>query len=190
MQNAQRLYEAGLITYMRTDSVNLSKQALGQAASVIESNYGNEYVRIHQYKTSKKGAQEAHEAIRPTDLSRMNVDVEFDQKRLYDLIWKRTLASQMSLAKLERTVARIATDQHHSHAFVARGEVVVFDGFLKLYLEGVDDPSDEDQSLLPAMKQGESVHAKRIVATQRFSRPPYQIFRSIIGQKIRGAWDW
>ena len=80
MQNAQRLYEAGLITYMRTDSVNLSKQALGQAASVIESNYGKEYVRIHQYKTSKKGAQEAHEAIRPTDLSRMNVEVEFDQK--------------------------------------------------------------------------------------------------------------
>ena len=173
MQNAQRLYEAGLITYMRTDSVNLSKQALGQAASVIESNYGKEYVRIHQYKTSKKGAQEAHEAIRPTDLSRMSVDVEFDQKRLYDLIWKRTLASQMSLAKLERTVARITTNQH-GQAFVARGEVVVFDGFLKLYLEGVDDPSEENQSLLPAMKQDETVHTKRVVATQRFSRPPYR----------------
>ncbi|RPG59216.1 MAG: type I DNA topoisomerase [Flavobacteriaceae bacterium TMED81] len=183
MQNAQRLYEAGLITYMRTDSVNLSKQALGQAASVIESNYGKEFVRIHQYKTSKKGAQEAHEAIRPTDLSRMNVDIEFDQKRLYDLIWKRTLASQMSQAKLERTVARIKTDQH-SHAFVARGEVVVFDGFLKLYLEGVDDPSEEDQSLLPAMKQGERVHAKRVVATQRFSRPPYRYSEASLVKKL------
>ena len=183
MQNAQRLYEAGLITYMRTDSVNLSKQALAQAASFIESNFGKEYVKIHQYKTSKKGAQEAHEAIRPTDLSRMNVDVEFDQKRLYDLIWKRTLASQMSHAKLERTTARITTDQH-SHAFVARGEVVVFDGFLKLYLEGVDDPSDEEQSLLPAMKQSEPVHAKRIVATQRFSRPPYRYSEASLVKKL------
>ena len=183
MQNAQRLYEAGLITYMRTDSVNLSKQALGQAASVIESKYGKEYVRVQQYKTSKKGAQEAHEAIRPTDLSRMNVDVEFDQKRLYDLIWKRTLSSQMSLAKLERTVARITTDQH-SHDFFARGEVVVFDGFLKLYLEGVDDPSEENQSLLPAMKQGETVHAKRVVATQRFSRPPYRYSEASLVKKL------
>jgi DNA topoisomerase-1 len=183
MQNAQRLYEAGLITYMRTDSVSLSKQALGQAASVIESNYGKEYVRIHQYKTSKKGAQEAHEAIRPTDLSRINVNIEFDQKRLYELIWKRTLASQMSQAKLERTAARITTDQH-SHAFVARGEVVVFDGFLKLYLEGVDDPSDEEQSLLPAMKQGDPVHVKRIVATQRFSRPPYRYSEASLVKKL------
>lgn len=183
MQNAQRLYEAGLITYMRTDSVNLSKQALSQASSVIESNYGKDYVRIHQYKTYKKGAQEAHEAIRPTDLSRMNVDLEFDQKRLYDLIWKRTLASQMSLAKLEKTVARITTDQH-SHDFVARGEVVVFDGFLKLYLEGVDDPSEDDQSLLPAMKQGETVHAKRVVATQRFSRPPYRYSEASLVKKL------
>jgi DNA topoisomerase-1 len=113
----------------------------------------------------------------------MNVDIEFDQKRLYDLIWKRTLASQMSQAKLERTVARITTDQH-SHAFVARGEVVVFDGFLKLYLEGVDDPSEEDQSLLPAMKQGERVHAKRVVATQRFSRPPYRYSEASLVKKL------
>ena len=183
MQNAQRLYEAGLITYMRTDSVNLSKQALGQAASVIESNYGKQYVRTHQYVTKKKGAQEAHEAIRPTDLTRMEANVEYDQKRLYDLIWKRTLASQMSLAKLERTVAKIVTDKH-SHAFVARGEVVVFDGFLKLYLEGVDDPADEDQSLLPAMNKGELAHAKQIVATQRFSRPPYRYSEASLVKKL------
>lgn len=183
MQNAQRLYEAGLITYMRTDSVNLSKQALGQAASVIESNYGKQYVRTHQYVTKKKGAQEAHEAIRPTDLTRMEANVEYDQKRLYDLIWKRTLASQMSLAKLERTVAKIVTD-NHPHAFVARGEVVVFDGFLKLYLEGVDDPADEDQSLLPAMKKGELAHAKQIVATQRFSRPPYRYSEASLVKKL------
>tara|TARA_B100000925_G_scaffold284674_1_gene259981 strand:+ start:879 stop:3344 length:2466 start_codon:yes stop_codon:yes gene_type:complete len=183
MQNAQRLYEAGLITYMRTDSVNLSKQALGQAALVIESNYGKQYVRTHQYVTKKKGAQEAHEAIRPTDLTRMEANVEYDQKRLYDLIWKRTLASQMSLAKLERTVAKIVTD-NHPHAFVARGEVVVFDGFLKLYLEGVDDPADEDQSLLPAMKKGELAHAKQIVATQRFSRPPYRYSEASLVKKL------
>ena len=183
MQNAQRLYEAGLITYMRTDSVNLSKQALGQAASVIESNYGKQYVRTHQYVTKKKGAQEAHEAIRPTDLTRMKANVEYDQKRLYDLIWKRTLASQMSLAKLERTVAKIVTD-NHPHAFVAQGEVVVFDGFLKLYLEGVDDPSDEDQSLLPAMKKGEVAHAKQITATQRFSRPPYRYSEASLVKKL------
>lgn len=183
MQNAQRLYEAGLITYMRTDSVNLSKQALGEAASVIESNYGKQYVRTHQYVTKKKGAQEAHEAIRPTDLTRMEANVENDQKRLYDLIWKRTLASQMSLAKLERTVAKIVTD-NHPHAFVARGEVVVFDGFLKLYLEGVDDPADEDQSLLPAMKKGELAHAKQIVATQRFSRPPYRYSEASLVKKL------
>ena len=183
MQNAQRLYEAGLITYMRTDSVNLSKQALGQAASVIESNFGKQYVRTHLYVTKKKGAQEAHEAIRPTDLTRMEANVEYDQKRLYDLIWKRTLASQMSLAKLERTVAKIITDKH-SHAFVARGEVVVFDGFLKLYLEGVDDPSDEDQSLLPAMKKGELVHSQQIVATQRFSRPPYRYSEASLVKKL------
>ena len=183
MQNAQRLYEAGLITYMRTDSVNLSKQALGQAASVIESNYGKQYVRTHQYVTKKKGVQEAHEAIRPTDLTRMEANVEYDQKRLYDLIWKRTLASQMSLAKLERTVAKIVKDKH-SHAFVAKGEVVVFDGFLKLYLEGVDDPSDEDQSLLPAMKKGEVAHAKQITATQRFSRPPYRYSEASLVKKL------
>ena len=183
MQNAQRLYEAGLITYMRTDSVNLSKQALGQAASVIESNFGKQYVRTHLYVTKKKGAQEAHEAIRPTDLTRMEANVEYDQKRLYDLIWKRTLASQMSLAKLERTVAKIITDKH-SHAFVARGEVVVFDGFLKLYLEGVDDPLDEDQSLLPAMKKGELVHSQQIVATQRFSRPPYRYSEASLVKKL------
>ena len=141
------------------------------------------YKRQHLYKTSKKGAQEAHEAIRPTDLSRMNVDMEFDQKRLYNLIWKRTLASQMSHAKLERTTARITTDQH-SNAFVARGEVVVFDGFLKLYLEGVDDHSGEEQSLLPAMNQGEPVHVKRIVATQRFSRPPYRYSEASLVKKL------
>jgi len=183
MQNAQRLYEAGLITYMRTDSVNLSKQALGQAASVIKKNYGEEYVRTNQYKTSKKGAQEAHEAVRPTDLSRMTIDVEYDQKRLYELIWKRTLASQMSLAKLERTTARISSNKHE-HEFVARGEVVVFDGFLKLYLESSDDPTDDDQGLLPAMKKDDLVSAKRIVATERFSRPPYRYSEASLVKKL------
>ena len=183
MQNAQQLYEDGLITYMRTDSVNLSKQALAQAASVIESNYGKQYLRTHQYVTKKRGAQEAHEAIRPTDLTLMEANVEYDQLRLYDLIWKRTLASQMSLAKLERTVAKIVTDKH-PHAFVARGEVVVFDGFLKLYFEGIDDPSDEVKSLLPVMKKGEVAHAKQIIGTQRFSRPPYRYSEASLVKKL------
>ena len=116
-------------------------------------------------------------------MSRTNVEIEFDQKRLYDLIWKRTLSSQMSHAKLERTTARITTDQH-SHAFVARGEIVVFDGFLKLYLEGVDDPSDEDRTLLPVMNQGDPLRVKRVVATQRFSRPPYRYSEASLVKKL------
>ena len=183
MQNAQRLYEAGLITYMRTDSVNLSDQALSQAARVIEDNYGKQYVHTQHYKTKNKGAQEAHEAIRPTNLGLSDVQVERDQKRLYDLIWKRTIASQMSNAQLERTVVRIDADSHDKQ-FVARGEVLQFDGFLKVYLEGVDDNEDEEQGLLPALNTGEAVTSQTITATERFSRPPYRYSEASLVKKL------
>lgn len=183
MQNAQRLYEAGLITYMRTDSVNLSEQALGQAARVIEDHFGKQYVHTQHYKTKNKGAQEAHEAVRPTNLALTDVQVERDQKRLYDLIWKRTIASQMSHAKLERTVVRIDVDSHNKQ-FVARGEVLQFDGFLKVYLEGVDDSEEEEQDLLPALSVGELVKSQSITATERFSRPPYRYSEASLVKKL------
>ena len=137
MQIAQRLYEAGLITYMRTDSVNLSKEASDAAQAEITKSYGKEYSKPRIFNTKSKGAQEAHEAIRPTDMSRHTVNVERDQARLYDLIWKRTLASQMSDAELERTNVRIEAN-NHSEVFQASGEVIKFEGFLKVYLEGND----------------------------------------------------
>lgn len=171
MSNAQRLYEAGHITYMRTDSVNLSKQALNEAREVITNSYGPEYAQTRVFKTKNKGAQEAHEAIRPTKLARMRVDAAPDEQRLYELIWKRTVASQMSDAKLERTVIQINADKHDKK-FTARGEVVTFEGFLKVYLEGKDEEEDAQEGLLPKVTQGEQLDAKTITATERFTRPP------------------
>lgn len=171
MSNAQRLYEAGYITYMRTDSVNLSKQALNEAREVITNSYGPEYAQTRVFKTKNKGAQEAHEAIRPTKLARMRVDAAPDEQRLYELIWKRTVASQMSDAKLERTVIQINADKHDKK-FTARGEVVTFEGFLKVYFEGKDEEEDAQEGLLPKVAQGEQLDAKTITATERFTRPP------------------
>ena len=171
MSNAQRLYEAGYITYMRTDSVNLSKQALNEAKEVITKSYGADYAKTRVYKTKNKGAQEAHEAIRPTNLSKMRVDAASDEQRLYELIWKRTIASQMSNAKLERTTAQISADKHDV-LFMARGEVITFEGFLKVYLEGKDEEEESAEGLLPKMTQGDTLNAKTITATERFTRPP------------------
>ncbi len=171
MSNAQRLYEAGYITYMRTDSVNLSKQALNEAREVITNSYGPEYAQTRVFKTKNKGAQEAHEAIRPTKLARMRVDAAPDEQRLYELIWKRTVASQMSDAKLERTVIQINADKHDKK-FTARGEVVTFEGFLKVYFEGKDEEEDAQEGLLPKVTQGEQLDVKTITATERFTRPP------------------
>ena len=170
MSNAQRLYEAGHITYMRTDSVNLSNQALNEAKEVITKSYGADYAKTRVYKTKNKGAQEAHEAIRPTNLSKMRVDAAYDEQRLYELIWKRTISSQMSDAKLERTTAQISANKHDV-VFVARGEVITFEGFLKVYLEGKDEEEESSDGLLPKMKQGDTLNAKIISATERFSRP-------------------
>ncbi|MDO6853896.1 MULTISPECIES: type I DNA topoisomerase [Cellulophaga] len=184
MQVAQRLYEAGLITYMRTDSVNLSKEALDAAKEAIIQNYGKEYSEVRNYVGKTKGAQEAHEAVRPTDMKRQSPSLERDQARLYELIWKRTLASQMSDAQLERTNVKIKADKHKEE-FTANGEVIKFDGFLKVYLEGHDDEETEEQEgMLPAMKVGEALLNNYITATERFSRAPYRFTEASLVKKL------
>ncbi|MFD2586335.1 type I DNA topoisomerase [Croceitalea marina] len=184
MQVAQRLYEAGLITYMRTDSVNLSKEALDAAKEAITSNYGKEYSEVRNYTGKSKGAQEAHEAIRPTDMKLQSPSLERDQSKLYELIWKRTLASQMSDAQLERTNVRISANKHQEE-FTANGEVVKFDGFLKVYLEGSDDEDAEEQEgMLPAMKVNETLLNEYISATERFTRPPYRYTEASLVKKL------
>ena len=183
MMLAQRLYESGLITYMRTDSVNLSQDAMAAAEAEIIKSYGPEFSKPRVYATKAKGAQEAHEAIRPTDMSRHSVNIDRDQARLYDLIWKRTLASQMSDAALERTNVNIIADKHNEH-FHATGEVLLFEGFLKVYLEGHDDDEEEQEGMLPALKVNEKLLNNGIVATQRFSRPPARYTEAALVKKL------
>jgi DNA topoisomerase I len=173
MTMAQRLYESGLITYMRTDSVNLSDEARKGAQKEIESAFGSKYSKPRNYTGKAKGAQEAHEAIRPTDFSVHSVDIDRDQARLYDLIWKRAIASQMSEAELERTNVKINASTHKEQ-FTAYGEVITFDGFLKVYLESTDDEDVEQEGMLPAMKTNETLHSNYITATERYTRPPYR----------------
>lgn len=183
MMIAQRLYEQGLITYMRTDSVNLSGEALNAAQAEIESYYGKEYAQTRSYSSKAKGAQEAHEAIRPTDMSKHTVEIDRDQSRLYDLIWKRTIASQMSDAQLEKTNVKIGSSTH-KELFVANGEMIKFDGFLKVYLEGNDDEDEEQEGMLPTMKEGDGLSNVFISATERFSRPPYRFTEASLVKKL------
>jgi DNA topoisomerase-1 len=185
MQVAQRLYEAGLITYMRTDSVNLSSEAITSAKDAIIKNYGEKYSNIRSFTGKSKGAQEAHEAIRPTEMGNQSPSLERDQSKLYDLIWKRTIASQMSDAQLERTNVKIQADKHDLE-FTANGEVIKFDGFLKVYMEGVDDEdlAEEQEGMLPAMKVGEALQNNYISATERFSRPPYRFTEATLVKKL------
>jgi DNA topoisomerase-1 len=183
MTMAQRLYEAGLITYMRTDSVNLSDEARKGAKNEILSAYGKEFAHERNYKGKSKGAQEAHEAIRPTDFATHSVNIDRDQARLYDLIWKRAIASQMSDAKLERTNVKIDADKHNE-TFTANGEVIKFEGFLKVYLEGTDDEDLEQEGMLPAMKVGENLLNKYITATERFTRAPYRYTEASLVKKL------
>ncbi|SHI69294.1 type I DNA topoisomerase [Pseudozobellia thermophila] len=185
MQVAQRLYEAGLITYMRTDSVNLSGEAINAAKEAIINNYGERYSTVRNFKGKSKGAQEAHEAIRPTDITNQSPSLERDQMKLYELIWKRTIASQMSDAELERTNVKVAASTH-SEQFTANGEVIKFDGFLKVYMEGVDeeDLAEEQEGMLPAMKVGEALKNNYITATERFSRPPYRFTEASLVKKL------
>lgn len=183
MSNAQRLYEAGLITYMRTDSVNLSDEARKGAQAEIEAAYGSQFSEPRTYKGKSKGAQEAHEAIRPTDFKSHSADVERDQARLYDLIWKRAIASQMSDAQLERTNVKISASTHNE-LFSANGEVITFEGFLKVYLEGTDDEDTEQEGMLPAMKVNETLLNSYITATERFSRPPYRFTEASLVKQL------
>ncbi len=184
MMLAQRLYEAGKITYMRTDSVNLSETAIDQAHKAIHANYGEKYYQPRQYKSKSKGAQEAHEAIRPTYISVTEVEGERNEIRLYDLIWKRTIASQMSDAELEKTTAKI-TISTTTETFVAQGEVLKFDGFLKVYMESTDDEeSEENSSMLPPMKVGDKLVSQEISATQRFTHHPPRYTEASLVKKL------
>ena len=183
MQIAQRLYEAGLITYMRTDSVNLSQEAIAAAQAEITKSYGSQFSKPRTFTSKSKGAQEAHEAIRPTDMSRHTVNVERDQARLYDLIWKRTLASQMSDAELERTNVKIEAS-NHKEIFQASGEVIKFEGFLKVYLEGNDDDDEEQEGMLPALKVNEKLVNQQIIAKERFTQAPSRYTEAALVKKL------
>ena len=173
MRLAQRLYEEGLITYMRTDSVNLSNLALGTISKEIKENLGEQYLKVRRYRTTSKGAQEAHEAIRPTYISNHTITGTTQEKKLYDLIWKRTIASQMADAELEKTTVDISVSGK-KEIFVAEGEVIKFDGFLKVYFESVDDNAQANHELhmLPALARNDGLKALAITATQRFTQQP------------------
>ena len=170
MALAQSLYEDGFITYMRTDSVNLSTLAVNAAKDFITKEYGEKYSKPRAFKTKTKGAQEAHEAIRPTTM-RTVVSQKYDEQRLYDIIFKRTIASQMSDAVIEKTTAVITADKNNAE-FTASGEVVKFDGFLKVYHEGTDDETAADNQLLPPLKAAQNLDLDQIEINQRFTRPP------------------
>jgi len=186
MQVAQRLYEAGKITYMRTDSVNLSETAINAAAAEIKSAYGDKYHQYRVYKTKSAGAQEAHEAIRPTYFDRHTVDGDISEKRLYDLIWKRSIASQMSEALFEKTTAQITASTRKEH-LVAEGEVLKFDGFLKVYLESTDDDENDEKeggAILPPLAKGQELFLKEMQATERYSRPPARYTEASLVKKL------
>jgi len=185
MQVAQNLYESGHITYMRTDSVNLSQDALNKAKTAIFSQFGEQYSKTRQFKTKNAGAQEAHEAIRPTDFSAPSIDGARDDVRLYELIWKRTMASQMADAQLERTVIKISSSSIQEH-FVTRGEIILFDGFMKLYLESTDEDEDDETmgSIIPKVTKGEQLDYKSITSTQRYSRPPSRYVEATLVKKL------
>ena len=185
MMVAQRLYEAGHITYMRTDSVNLSSLAINTISKEIKDKLGEQYLKVRHYHTNSKGAQEAHEAIRPTYIDNHSIDGTAQEKRLYTLIWKRTIASQMADAELEKTTIDILPSTRSEH-FVATGEVIKFDGFLNVYIEGRDDDNTEAEAegLLPIMKVGDNLENKSIAATQRFTQQPIRYTEASLVKKM------
>ncbi len=181
---AQKLYESGKITYMRTDSVNLSKLALDAAQAEIVKSYGTEYSNPRQYKTKSSSAQEAHEAIRPTYFDQQSVDGDYNEKRLYELIWKRTIASQMSEAKLEKTIVSISNNKNQD-TLAATGEVIKFDGFLKVYLESTDEENEDSQEgLLPPITVGQNVSLMNMEAHERFTYPPARYTEASLVKKL------
>ena len=184
MSVAQHLYEQGLITYMRTDSVNLSQQAIAQCKTEITSLFGEKYSAAHNYKTKTKGAQEAHEAIRPSYIDRMHIEGTPAEKRLYELIWKRTVASQMVPADIDRTTIAIGVDGTQWQ-YGATGEVIRFDGFLRLYSESTDDETYESsEAALPKLVEGEKVTATQVTATERFTAPPARYNEASLVKKL------
>ncbi len=189
MSIAQKLYEHGHITYMRTDSVNLSDTALNAASTEIHSAYGEKYYQHRKFKTKSANAQEAHEAIRPTYFDKHTIEGDYSEKRLYELIWKRAIASQMSEAQFEKTTARISISSR-SEQFVATGEVMKFDGFLKVYMESTDEDQeanleeDNDNAILPPLAKGQDLLAQEIKATERFSRPPARYTEASLVKKL------
>jgi DNA topoisomerase-1 len=171
MMYAQKLYEAGKISYMRTDSTSLSEEAIEKAKNAITDQFGAQYVQTRQYKTKNESAQEAHEAIRPTDFSVTSAGADLREKRLYELIWKRSIASQMADAQLERTTATIGISST-SEELIAQGEVIKFDGFLAVYLESSDEEEDEENSkMLPPLNIGQILNLDNMKATEKFTRP-------------------
>lgn len=184
MMVAQRLYESGHITYMRTDSVNLSSLALSTISKEIKDRLGDSYYKLRNYHTTSKGAQEAHEAIRPTYISNQEISGSAQEKRLYDLIWKRTIATQMADAELEKTVVEIAVD-NRTEKFVATGEVIKFDGFLHVYMESTDEEADDEEAaMLPALKKGESLLLDECSAMQRFTQQPPRYSEAMLVRKL------
>ena len=185
MRIAQNLYESGKITYMRTDSVNLSNLALSMAKEEISNLYGDKYVKVRKYATKSKGAQEAHEAIRPTYLNNATVEGSSDETRLYELIWKRTIASQMADAKLEKTVAQIESTGADK-LFVASGEVITFDGFLKVYREGTDEENNEQNvsGMLPPMNKGDEPKVVKMEGKERFTKHPPRYTEASLVRKM------
>ena len=183
MMIAQKLYEAGKITYMRTDSVNLSEDALNDINGEIISSYGSEYAQRRIYNKKSKGAQEAHEAIRPTYIKDKTIDGENAHQKLYELIWKRTISSQMTDAKLDRTTIKIGTSSFNDQ-FIAKGEVVTFEGFMKVYQEGKDNETKTDTGLLPKTEKDEVLILKEIVSTETFSRPPARYTEASLVKKM------
>ncbi len=183
MSVAQKLYESGLITYMRTDSVNLSKQALYAAKEAVVGLYGEEYHNWRNYKTKSKGAQEAHEAIRPSYLDRQTIEGTPAEKRLYELIWKRTVASQMASAKIDKTIVSVSISGHEER-FVAVGEQLRFEGFMKLYSESVEEESEGESAVLPLMEIGTLLGNKDVVATQKFTPQPYRYSEALLVKKL------
>ena len=185
MMIAQRLYESGYITYMRTDSVNLSSLCINSGKKVITETYGADYLHVRKYSTNSKGAQEAHEAIRPTYMENSTIDGTIPEKRLYELIWKRTIASQMADAQVEKTTVNIAISGHEEN-FVATGEVTVFDGFLQVYKESTDEESlnNTDTAQLPAVSNGEMLSPIEITATERFTQHPPRYTEASLVRKL------
>ena len=186
MSVAQKLYEKGFITYMRTDSTNLSETALGVIADEIQNTFGEKYVETRRYKKKTAGAQEAHEAIRPAYIDRQSVSNESDEQRLYELIWKRTIASQMSDAQLERTKAKIHISNLPGEFLEATGEVMKFDGFLKVYMESSDDDNNNEETagMLPPLSVGQKLDMGSMDGTEKFSRPPSRYTEASLVKKL------